>query len=185
MLFHKPTIYLTSKLYNEPIIYLKSYKFSQVLLYWYVLLYFQFKRYVNKLRSKSTIYKKKRQEIAEIRAEVGVLSRTEEILRQRDENINMQLVGQTWAVFIYCQIILIICIFMYCCWSYQEGELESHLTGLNLSHFKINRLMSIVEIFIADVALQRLYIIFCKNCNGNTLNYILTYLHIIDTLILI
>lgn len=50
-----------------------------------------FKRYVNKLRSKSTIYKKKRQEIAEIRAEVGVLSRTEEILRQRDENINMQL----------------------------------------------------------------------------------------------
>ena len=50
-----------------------------------------FKRYVNKLRSKSTIYKKKRQEIAEIRAEVGVLSRTEEILRQRDDNINMQL----------------------------------------------------------------------------------------------
>ncbi|XP_052104713.1 intraflagellar transport protein 81 homolog [Mytilus californianus] len=50
-----------------------------------------FKRYVNKLRSKSTIYKKKRQEIAEIRAEVGVLSRTEEILRQRDENMNMQL----------------------------------------------------------------------------------------------
>jgi hypothetical protein len=42
--------------------------------------------------------------------------------------------------------------------------------------------MSIVEIFIAAVALQRLYIIFCKNCNGNTLNYILTYLHIIDTL---
>ncbi|XP_069105336.1 intraflagellar transport protein 81 homolog isoform X1 [Argopecten irradians] len=50
-----------------------------------------FKRYVNKLRSKSTIYKKKRQEIAELRAEYGVLSRTEEILRNRDENINQQL----------------------------------------------------------------------------------------------
>lgn len=51
----------------------------------------EFKRYVNKLRSKSTIYKKKRQEIAELRAELGVLTRTEEILRQRDENINQQL----------------------------------------------------------------------------------------------
>lgn len=50
-----------------------------------------FKRYVNKLRSKSTVYKKKRQEIAEQRAEYGVLSRTEEILRQRDDNINKQL----------------------------------------------------------------------------------------------
>ncbi|KAK3094389.1 hypothetical protein FSP39_001105 [Pinctada imbricata] len=50
-----------------------------------------FKRYVNKLRSKSTIYKKKRQEIAELRAEHGVLSRTEEILRQRDEHMNRQL----------------------------------------------------------------------------------------------
>ncbi|XP_038049933.1 intraflagellar transport protein 81 homolog [Patiria miniata] len=45
----------------------------------------EFKRYVNKLRGKSTIYKKKRQELAELRAEHGVLSRTEEILRQRDE----------------------------------------------------------------------------------------------------
>lgn len=50
-----------------------------------------FKRYVNKLRSKSTIYKKKRQEIAEIRAELGVLSRTEQILRQRDEFITSSL----------------------------------------------------------------------------------------------
>lgn len=52
----------------------------------------QFKRYVNKLRSKSTIYKKKRQEIAELRAEYGVLSRTDEILKQRDEQLNQQLV---------------------------------------------------------------------------------------------
>ena len=63
-----------------------------VTLYKLSLLLFQFKRYVNKLRSKSTIYKKKRQEIAELRAELGVLTRTEEILRHRDENINQQLV---------------------------------------------------------------------------------------------
>ncbi|XP_064639360.1 intraflagellar transport protein 81 homolog [Lineus longissimus] len=48
----------------------------------------EFKRYVNKLRSKSTIYKKKRQEIHELRAEHGVLSRTEEILKQRDDHMN-------------------------------------------------------------------------------------------------
>ncbi|XP_071798485.1 intraflagellar transport protein 81 homolog [Asterias amurensis] len=51
----------------------------------------EFKRYVNKLRGKSTIYKKKRQELAELRAEHGVLSRTEEILRQRDEGLQKQL----------------------------------------------------------------------------------------------
>ncbi|CAH1781188.1 unnamed protein product [Owenia fusiformis] len=47
-----------------------------------------FKRYVNKLRGKSTIYKKKRQELAELRAEHGVLTRTEEILKSRDDQIN-------------------------------------------------------------------------------------------------
>ncbi|XP_002742265.1 intraflagellar transport protein 81 homolog [Saccoglossus kowalevskii] len=47
-----------------------------------------FKRYVNKLRGKSTVYKKKRQELAELRAEYGVLSRTEEILKQRDTHIS-------------------------------------------------------------------------------------------------
>lgn len=51
----------------------------------------EFKRYVNKLRSKSTTYKKKRQELAELKAEVGVLSRTEEILKARDEYIDQQL----------------------------------------------------------------------------------------------
>lgn len=50
-----------------------------------------FKRYVNKLRSKSTVYKKKRAELAELRAEGGVLSRTDEILKQRNEHINRQL----------------------------------------------------------------------------------------------
>ncbi|XP_013415931.1 intraflagellar transport protein 81 homolog [Lingula anatina] len=51
----------------------------------------EFKRYVNKLRGKSTVYKKKRQELAEIRAEHGVLSRTEEILKTRDNAIIQQL----------------------------------------------------------------------------------------------
>lgn len=41
----------------------------------------EFKRYVNQLRGKSTIYKKKRLELSELQAEVGVLSRTEEILK--------------------------------------------------------------------------------------------------------
>ena len=48
---------------------------------------------MNKLRSKSTIYKKKRQELAELRAELGVLARTEEILKQKDERVNRHLVG--------------------------------------------------------------------------------------------
>lgn len=51
----------------------------------------EFKRYVNKLRGKSTDYKKKRQELAELSAELGVLSRTVEILKQRDEQIQHRL----------------------------------------------------------------------------------------------
>ncbi|KAK7136207.1 hypothetical protein R3I94_014756 [Phoxinus phoxinus] len=43
----------------------------------------EFKRYVAKMRGKSSTYKKKRQEIAELKAEYGVLQRTEEILRER------------------------------------------------------------------------------------------------------
>ncbi|XP_043354324.1 intraflagellar transport protein 81 homolog isoform X2 [Dermochelys coriacea] len=51
----------------------------------------EFKRYVNKLRSKNTFYKKKRLEIAEITAEYGILQRTEELLKQRHEAIQQQL----------------------------------------------------------------------------------------------
>uniref|UniRef100_A0A8W8ITT1 Uncharacterized protein n=1 Tax=Magallana gigas TaxID=29159 RepID=A0A8W8ITT1_MAGGI len=58
----------------------------------------KFKRYVNKLRSKSTIYKKKRQEIAEIRAELGVLSRTEQILRQKDEFSSLEVWSELVSV---------------------------------------------------------------------------------------
>ncbi|NXF74698.1 IFT81 protein, partial [Sclerurus mexicanus] len=51
----------------------------------------EFKQYVNKLRSKNTLYKKKRLEIAEITAECGILQRTEELLKQRHEAIQQQL----------------------------------------------------------------------------------------------
>ncbi|XP_046904575.1 intraflagellar transport protein 81 homolog [Hypomesus transpacificus] len=51
----------------------------------------EFKRFLAKLRSKGTVYKKKRQEIAEMKAEFGVLQRTEEVLRQRHEAGQQQL----------------------------------------------------------------------------------------------
>lgn len=53
---------------------------------------FQFKRYVAKMRGKSSTYKKKRQEIAELKAEYGVLQRTEEILKERHTAGHQQLV---------------------------------------------------------------------------------------------
>lgn len=51
----------------------------------------QFKKYVNKLRSKSTIYKKKRQELQDLRAESGVITRTIEVLKAKDARVNQQL----------------------------------------------------------------------------------------------
>lgn len=45
----------------------------------------EFKKYVNELRSKSTIYKKKKSEISEMTAEYGILQRTEEILKGREK----------------------------------------------------------------------------------------------------
>uniref|UniRef100_A0A4W6G779 Intraflagellar transport protein 81 homolog n=1 Tax=Lates calcarifer TaxID=8187 RepID=A0A4W6G779_LATCA len=51
----------------------------------------ELKRLVVKLRSRGTVFKKKRQEITELKAEYGVLQRTEEILRQRHETIQQKL----------------------------------------------------------------------------------------------
>ncbi|XP_071338099.1 intraflagellar transport protein 81 homolog isoform X2 [Trachinotus anak] len=51
----------------------------------------ELKRLVVKLRSKGTVYKKKRQEIAELKAEYGVLQRTEEVLKQRLETVQQKL----------------------------------------------------------------------------------------------
>lgn len=51
----------------------------------------EFKRFVNKLRGKSTVFKKNHQLIAGLKAEFGVLQRTEELLKQRHEHIQHQL----------------------------------------------------------------------------------------------
>ena len=47
----------------------------------------EFKRFVNKLRTMNNTYKKKKAELSKFKAEYGVLARTEEILKSRDENI--------------------------------------------------------------------------------------------------
>ncbi|KAG9487743.1 hypothetical protein GDO78_007499 [Eleutherodactylus coqui] len=51
----------------------------------------EFKRYVSKLRGKSLVFKKKRQELAELTAEYGVLQRTEQLLKQRHDSMQQQL----------------------------------------------------------------------------------------------
>ncbi|KAK1892674.1 Intraflagellar transport protein 81 like [Dissostichus eleginoides] len=51
----------------------------------------ELKRLVAKLRGKSVMHKKKRQEVSELRAEYGVLQRTEEILKQRHETVQHKL----------------------------------------------------------------------------------------------
>lgn len=65
---------------------------------------------MGKLRSKGTVYKKKRQEIAELKAEYAVLQQTEAVLTQRHEDIQQNLVirasivqnitkGRSWVWF--------------------------------------------------------------------------------------
>ncbi|XP_018412221.1 PREDICTED: intraflagellar transport protein 81 homolog [Nanorana parkeri] len=51
----------------------------------------EFKRYLSKLRGKSLVFKKKRQELADLTAECGVLQRTEQILKQRHDSLQQQL----------------------------------------------------------------------------------------------
>ncbi|XP_072271992.1 intraflagellar transport protein 81 homolog [Pyxicephalus adspersus] len=51
----------------------------------------EFKRYLSKLRGKSLVFKKKRQELADLTAECGVLQRTEQILKQRHESLQQHL----------------------------------------------------------------------------------------------
>ena len=48
-------------------------------------------RYVSKLRAMSNTFKKKRQELNELKAEVGVLARTEELLQQQAKESGMAL----------------------------------------------------------------------------------------------
>ncbi|XP_021936046.1 intraflagellar transport protein 81 homolog [Zootermopsis nevadensis] len=47
----------------------------------------EFKRYVTKLRGRSSLYKRQRTELSALKAEAGVLTRTVEILRARDEAV--------------------------------------------------------------------------------------------------
>lgn len=51
----------------------------------------EMKRLVAKLRSKGTVYKKKRQEIADLKADYGVVQRTEELLKQRHDAVQQKL----------------------------------------------------------------------------------------------
>jgi hypothetical protein len=52
----------------------------------------QFRNYVNKLRAKTNDYKKKRAALLDMRAEGGVLARTNELLSQQRDELKMQLV---------------------------------------------------------------------------------------------
>ncbi|UYV79421.1 IFT81 [Cordylochernes scorpioides] len=45
----------------------------------------EFKRYVSKLRSTSTVYKAKRQQLSDLKSECGILTRTLEILEQKEK----------------------------------------------------------------------------------------------------
>ncbi|KAJ1525611.1 Intraflagellar transport protein 81, partial [Nowakowskiella sp. JEL0078] len=45
----------------------------------------EFKRYVNDLRGKSTIYKHKKADLSELTGEFGILQRTEELLKGREK----------------------------------------------------------------------------------------------------
>ena len=48
---------------------------------------------MNKLRGKNAIFKKKKGELSSLRAEHGVLSRTEEVLTQRNDEIDRKMVN--------------------------------------------------------------------------------------------
>jgi len=52
----------------------------------------EFKAYANSLRGKSTTYKRLKAELQELKAEVGILQRTEEILQQRHQVVNSSVV---------------------------------------------------------------------------------------------
>lgn len=66
----------------------------------------EFKRYVTKLRGRSSVYKRNRAELSALKAEAGVLTRTVEILRARDEAISRRLVCVCTEVSHYLRIFL-------------------------------------------------------------------------------
>ena len=52
----------------------------------------EFKAYIQKLRGKSSVYKIKKSELNELKSEMGILSRTKEILEGQNGKIEKQLV---------------------------------------------------------------------------------------------
>jgi len=74
----------------------------------------EFKRYVTKLRGRSSVYKRNRAELSALKAEAGVLTRTVEILRARDEAISRRLVCVCTEVSHYLRIFFVYINFMYC-----------------------------------------------------------------------
>ena len=68
----------------------------------------EFKRYINNLRTKSSIYKMKRAELNDLRAEFGILSRTHEILKAKEAQISEQLVSKPRKQIFKCVLIILI-----------------------------------------------------------------------------
>ena len=64
-----------------------------------------FKRYVNSLRGKSNTYKKRRAEISDLKAEIGVLSRTVEVLHSRQSALEQTVSVQGGWSIKQCQVV--------------------------------------------------------------------------------
>ena len=48
----------------------------------------QYREYVQRLRNKSSLYKKNRSVLAELRSETGILTRTESILQKQNQSVD-------------------------------------------------------------------------------------------------
>ena len=59
----------------------------------------QFRNYVNRLRAKTNDYKKKRAALQDLRAETGVLTRTQELLSQQCDELRQEIVRYSLQVF--------------------------------------------------------------------------------------
>lgn len=67
----------------------------------------EFKRYVTKLRARSSVYKRQRAELAQVKAEGGVLARTLDILKTRLNELGTDEVRQLYNLLQEINIIVI------------------------------------------------------------------------------